>query len=188
MDSYVKKLALRIDLPNLLYTTLAMAANDRKGQLMKIYHKIKIPGMLILCVVMFSIGWIVFKRYESMEHQFYLTWWYSLVQDGDWLTFPLRQVAILMFVPVFTMVIVLCSRKYNWFSGYGALTLGLYPLNCIFVVVFKVVFDAPNRYALDTSLWWLVLVYMLAVLLSSIGLVEILNKNKFTRFYFLGSK
>ena len=165
---------------------VAMFANYKKVQLRKVYNRVKMPGLFVLCVVMFLIGWIAFKRYESLEHQFYLSWWYSLIQGGDWITFPLRQIAILMFVPVFVLTIIFCSKKYNWFSRYGSLTLGLYPLNCIFVVVYKEIFDACNLYTQDASLWWLVLVYMFAVLLSSVGLVEIFNRSKFTRFCFLG--
>lgn len=167
---------------------VAMEAGYKSKQLQRIYHHIGFVGTSIVCLTMFIVGWISFKTYESTEHQFYLSWWYSLLGEGDLYTFPLRQITILMFVLVFVIIFSACLHRYNWFSRFGSLTLGLYPLNCIFVVVFKKVFDAENRYYSDSSLWWLVIAYMVSVLFFSIGTLQLLERFRFTRFCFLECK
>lgn len=167
---------------------VAMLVNYRKGLIEQIYSNIKWGGTLLICAAMGVVGWFTFKDYVSLDHQFYLSWWYSLIREGDWSTFPLRQLTILMFVPAIAAITALCSGKYNWFSRYGSLTLAMYALNCIFVVLFEKVLDPAAVYEADSAMWWYVILDMLAVLGSTLIVVELFNKSKYLRFCFFGEK
>ena len=167
---------------------IAMLFSYNIERLLVIYEKIGIWGLIISLLIVMTIGCLAFASYQSFDHQFYLSWWYSLIKDGDYTTFFFRQVTIICLVPSISLIVILLSGKYNWFSRYGSLTLGLYPLNCIYVVLFGYLFNAYEIYNTDHTQWWFVLLYMISVLLSSIITVEIFCRFRFTRFAYLGTK
>lgn len=167
---------------------IAMLFSLKNEQLNSIYEKIGLWGLIICLIIVMTIGCFAFVTYQSFNHQFYLSWWYSLIKDGDYTTFLLRQVTIICLVPSISLIVILLSGKYNWFSRYGSLTLGLYPLNCIYVVLFGYLFNAYEIYNADNTQWWIVILYMLTVLFSSIITVELFCRFRFTRFAYLGTK
>ena len=167
---------------------IAMLLSYKENELKSIYKRVGKPRLIISMFIIMALGFWAFISYESLNHQFYLSWWYSLLKDGDYTTYLLRQVTIICFVPSISFFVILFTRRYNWFSRYGSLTLGLYPLNCIYVVLFGKIFNAYEIYNTDHSQWWIVILYMITVLFASIITVELFNRYRFTRFAFLGVK
>lgn len=165
---------------------IAMLLSYKENELKSLYKKVRKPWLIITTLLIMALGFWAFVSYKSLNHQFYLSWWYSLLKDGDYTTYLLRQVTIICFVPSISFFVILFSGRYNWFSRYGSLTLGLYPLNCIYVVLFGKIFNAYEIYNTDHSQWWIVILYMLSVLFASIITIELFNRYRFTRFAFLG--
>lgn len=55
-------------------------------------------------------------------------------------------------------------------------------------MLFEKVLDPAAVYEADSAMWWYVILDMLAVLGSTLIVVELFNKSKYLRFCFFGEK
>lgn len=159
----------------------------------KICNTIKAIGnirVFAYSLLMFGIGCLCHHYYASISHQFYLSSLFSLLNEHDFSTYPLRQCAIVfLVVPIVFSVIHLTQigrGKYTSFSRCGALTMPLYAINLIMALLNERWMHTYEYYATNNSYWTVVVIYALISLVVSIILANALNRSAYTRFAFLG--
>lgn len=165
---------------------IAMYLNKYSANLIVMYQRTNMKSRTLTLVLLGGIAYYCYKKYNVGASDFYWSWWYSLIQRGDFLTFPLRQVSSVIFVLLIVYATVRFSGEYNRFSKIGALTIALYPLNCIIVGISDNLFHPDHLYGENPEQWWIPCLNLFVNVTLSFLMVKYLEKNKFTRFSFLG--